>query len=299
VKIIATIFAIFLITSMMMMMTTTSKVDTFVEENNLWYGPEDKSNPQMTEEIFDHVIGRVEQIYAPIIRYRGFAFTLYRDWNSGTVNASARRWSGGNVWEIYMYGGMARHPSMTPDGLALVLCHEFGHHLGGAPLITVWPRKVLWASNEGQSDYFSALKCMKRVFASDDNVSLMSSAVIDPTADRKCDNFHADEQDRALCKRISMAAMAVVGVFKDVANDRNRVSFSTPSKKKVRKTNHKHPAPQCRLDSYFAGALCDKDYLEDVSDEDVTRGVCVAAEGEDGNNNTNAAAKPRCWYRPE
>lgn len=40
---------------------------------------------------------------------------------------------------------------MTRDGLALVICHELGHHFGGAPKSTVPLKK--WNSYKGQVDY--------------------------------------------------------------------------------------------------------------------------------------------------
>jgi hypothetical protein len=32
-----------------------------------------------------------------------------------------------------MFGGLARHELVTDDGFMMVVCHETGHHLGGAP----------------------------------------------------------------------------------------------------------------------------------------------------------------------
>ena len=48
---------------------------------------------------------------------------------------------------------------MTPDGFALVLCHELGHHLAGNP------RVQAWAANEGQSDYFSTQSCARELWS--------------------------------------------------------------------------------------------------------------------------------------
>jgi hypothetical protein len=63
----------------------------------------------------------------------------------------------GNEIVIQIMGGMLMHPEMKPEVLQLLLCHELGHFLGGAPLKS---RKG-WSSTEGQADYFSGLYCAR------------------------------------------------------------------------------------------------------------------------------------------
>ena len=50
--------------------------------------------------------------------------------------------------------------------------------------------------------------------------------------------------------------------------------FDTPDPNVVSQTNHNHPAPQCRLDT-FAGSICDKSYDDVVSQTDPNQGVCT------------------------
>ena len=75
--------------------------------------------------------------------------TVYGLTNTVNANASQR----GRTWIVNMYGGLARRPEITPDGFAMVLCHELGHHMGGFPFVSGW------AANEGQSDLFATLSC--------------------------------------------------------------------------------------------------------------------------------------------
>jgi hypothetical protein len=82
-----------------------------------------------------------------------------------------------------VYGGLARHGEITPDGFALVLCHEIGHHLGGVPR---YSGANGWASNEGQSDYFAATKCLRRAWQSDQNEDLISRMGIPSELRSKC-----------------------------------------------------------------------------------------------------------------
>jgi hypothetical protein len=79
-------------------------------------------------------------------------------WGSGTINAQA--WRLGSIRYVRVYGGLIRHPKMTRPGLALMLAHETGHHLGGPPYDPGMP----WISWQGQADYWAASVGMKRVF---------------------------------------------------------------------------------------------------------------------------------------
>jgi hypothetical protein len=79
-------------------------------------------------------------------------------WQSVTINSQA--WSLGSERYVRVYGGLVRHPKMTRPGLALMLAHETGHHLGGPPYDPDMP----WISWQGQADYWAASVGMKKVF---------------------------------------------------------------------------------------------------------------------------------------
>lgn len=258
----------------------------FMPENNLSIAVGDKTANTMTEEKFEAIIGRVESVYAPVVAARGAKLKMNNDWDSTTVNASANQ--SGKVWHVNMYGGLARHQLTTDDGFMMVVCHELGHHLGGAPK---YNRGSDWASNEGQSDYFAGLKCMRRVLAEDDNIAIVASMTIDAEATAKCQAVYKSEGEVALCQRIAMAGKSL-GSLLGSLNGNSRVNFDTPDTKVVRQTNDNHPAAQCRLDTYFSGGLCDKSVTEDVSDTDAITGTCIKRDG------YAVGVRPLCWYKP-
>ncbi|MBF0314512.1 MAG: hypothetical protein HQK50_13260 [Oligoflexia bacterium] len=242
-------------------------------------------NANITKEVFNKVITDVETIYVPIVSAKGGKLVVNRNWDDGTVNAYASR--SGNTWNVAMFGGLARHETVTPDGFALVVCHELGHHIGGAPKI----RYNTWASNEGQSDYFSSLKCLRRYFEFDDNVAVVAALNVPVAVQKACDEAHPNILDAAICKRSAMAGKSVGDLF--VALSRGRaIEFSTPDRTVVTRTNDAHPAAQCRLDTYFAGALCEVDKEEDVSNTNVNTGTCTTANGQ------KIGLRPLCWYKP-
>ena len=81
-------------------------------------------------------------------------------WASSSINAQA--WRLGGVRYVRVYGGLARHPSMTKSGLALMLAHETGHHLGGLPTDPGMP----WMTWQGQADFWAASVGMPTVWGS-------------------------------------------------------------------------------------------------------------------------------------
>jgi hypothetical protein len=258
----------------------------FMPENNLKIGVHDKGTNGMTEEKFNAIIDRVSAVYAPIVQSKGATLDMIKNWDDGTVNAYAHR--DGDVWHVSMFGGLARHQLTTDDGFMLVVCHETGHHLGGAPKYGAGSD---WASNEGQADYFGTLKCMKRVLENDDNVSIVSKMQIDAEATKQCQSVYKNANEVALCQRIAMAGKSLGMLLGDLGGN-SKVNFNTPDKKIVRRTNDAHPAAQCRLDTYFSGGLCDKSYTEDVSEDSPIPGTCIKRDG------YKVGVRPLCWYKP-
>ena len=133
----------------------------FMPKNDMYISTAQKSVNGVTEDVFNHVIDRAIEHYEPIIAQKGATLKVNRKWQDGTVNAYAQQ--SGKTWSVSMFGGLARHEQVSADGFALVLCHELGHHLAGAPKVTrfFFPS---WASNEGQSDYWGSMKCFRRIY---------------------------------------------------------------------------------------------------------------------------------------
>lgn len=261
-----------------------------VEDNDLWISADQKENTNgMTEEVFNSVLDRAEALYAPIIKAKGKKLQVVRKWEDGTVNAYAQQT--GNTWKISMFGGLARHETITPDAFAAVACHELGHHLGGLPKKRGW-WGTTWASNEGQSDYFAMSKCLRKYFEQDDNIAIVAEMKVPDFAAKKCEASFQNEADIAVCMRGAMAGMSLANLFRALRNLDRELKFDTPDTNVVSRTNDNHPAPQCRLDTYFHGALCDKSAYDDVSDRDVNEGVCARVDQYEN------GVRPLCWYKP-
>jgi len=261
-----------------------------VEDNNLWISTDAKSVSTVTEEKFNKVIDDIEMIYAPIIEAKGKTLQIERKWTDGTVNAYAQQ--SGNTWKVSMFGGLARHETITADGFATVVCHELGHHLGGAPKKSSWWGSS-WASNEGQADYFGTMKCLRKYMEKDNNIAIVKDLNVPAFVTKSCTANFQDQADIAMCQRGAMAGLSLGNLFRALRNLTTELKFDTPDTNVVSKTNHNHPAPQCRLDTYFAGAVCDKDHYSDVSQTDASVGVCTRSNGD------KSGVRPLCWYKPQ
>lgn len=79
-------------------------------------------------------------------------------WESPTINAQA--WQLGSARYVRVYGGLVRHQAITKYGLALMLAHETGHHLGGLPRDPAMP----WLTWQGQADYWAARSAMPKIW---------------------------------------------------------------------------------------------------------------------------------------
>ena len=87
-----------------------------------------------------------------------------------------------------------------------------------------------------------------------------------------------------------------------IMNDSSLVKFEidgetvlvrdTPDKKEVSSTSHSHPATQCRLDTYFQGALCEVPHATEIGQQDEVSGACHGSLG------MTSGLRPRCWFKP-
>jgi len=254
----------------------------------------------MTEAEFNGIVDEVVSAYKGIAQGHGATLTANKLWTNTTVNASANQ--DGNNWVINMYGGLARRPEVTPDGFAMVVCHELGHHLGGFPFYG----NADWASSEGQSDYFATQVCSRKIWKDDLLVNAEFADAVTPAEKTKCDGSWRGVDDRNLCYR-TVAAGKSLATLLSALNSGGVPKTETPDTRQVTTTEVQHPQAQCRLDTYLAGALCTAPFTATVipgrnnasgqvsiaAEQDAARVSCMTATG------WTFGTRPRCWYGPK
>ncbi len=289
------IFQIIMIYSSFSFSCSEDGAKGIVPENDLWVGTETKNQNDMTEDSFNGLIDKVINVYKPIFQSEGGRLKVERKWSSGKVNAFASRSFG--VWKISMYGGLARHKDITNDAFTLVVCHEVGHHLGGAPKKTRSAGRggirKRWATNEGQADYWATSKCLRRVWRGEDHKKILEKLDIPESVKLKCSEQFSTQEELLLCQRSSMAGLSTAQLFHSLRELPKPLSFETSDTAVVNSHFHGHPMPQCRLDTYFQGALCILSELEDVDQSDALVGNCNRIQGE------ILGVRPLCWFKPD
>jgi len=257
----------------------------FIEKNDLRIPVGSKFAGATTEQQFNAAIDKVLQVYTPIFQQRNQRLRVKKLWSNSQVNAVAYIENGTAVIEIW--GGLARHSAVTADAVTLVTCHEIGHHIGGAPKYS--DNNGSWAAVEGQSDYFATMKCLRKVFRQD-----MSgwNEVVPATVRQKCSESHGvGSLEEKICQRIALASLSSANLSAALTNVRSP-TFDSRDATQVTKTFEKHPAAQCRLDTYMNGNVCKVSDAVDMDARDLNKGVCRNTPDEE------YGARSRCWYKP-
>ncbi len=149
---------------------------------------------------------------APLAESRGGRLRVVVEPDDRRVNAFAAR--EGQDWNVIFYGGMLEHPAMGEAELALVFCHELGHHMGGAPTAA----RGGWSSCEGQADWWSTRDCFARLGRNDG----------------------------------AAAALALTAVYADYSGE-SAPALQSRDTTRVPRTHYGYPSAQCRLDTLLAG----------------------------------------------
>lgn len=243
------------------------------------------------ERTYNKVMARIERIYAPIVSSYGYNLKILRRWKFTPLNAYAERIGGD--WIVAVFGGLARHPLATEDAIALITCHEIGHHLGGVPKIPDapdWGIEDSWLSTEGQADYFASLKCFRKYAMEDNNVALVNGMHIPLLVRIRCNTAFFDPEKSAICQRNAMAGHRWASIHNLLMGNKVPLYFATPDKSIVSRTKSSYPSAQCRLDTYFSAAICPIGHEIALSDSDPNIGVCSRFNGD------ILGTRPLCWY---
>ena len=277
---------IYIIPTILLVFFSTIVNASVFPSNQLELINQPKSN--ITQELFDEIIDQFENTYKPIIKMKGGILKIQRMWSANEINAFAGRFY--PLFSITIMGGLARHQFMTKDALTLSLCHEMGHLLGSAPTKKKIPNR--WASVEGQADYFTTLKCARRIWEKDDNIQIIKEMEISPYIESASQNSFKVLNQIALCIRSTIASFHLSKIMEGIFND-GPINFDTPDQTIVAETLPNHPSSQCRLDTFLQGALCEIDYHDELSKNNPKKGACNLS------TNHTWGIRPLCWYNPD
>lgn len=242
----------------------------------------------VTEHDFNVVTTTLFKLYAPVVKEKSnVELVMNADWKDATVNAFASREVG--TWTIHVAGGIARAKGMTKDALALIVCHEIGHQLGGAPRTFLYDG---WPSAEGQADYWASSKCLKKYYYELRNEEVRLDTSIPEKLINQCSVVYKTYTDIKICARTMMASVDFAQFLNELPDVRIPIDLEGFDTREVKGTNtNNYPRPQCRFDTLSQGALCDIAFDIATSETDAKIGHC--------NEITRPGTRPRCWYKPK
>lgn len=280
---------------------TTAVQAMILPENKLHLEDHILFSGNITESDFYNRTESAIELWRPVARAYGVTLRAETDWRGSTVNAYAEQ--RGTQWIISMFGGLARRPEITPDGFSLVVCHELGHHFAGYYFFGSGASRKMGV--EGSSDYFASQVCAPLLWQNDLAINRSFRATADAATRRECNTAWNNEEQQDLCYRITAAGKSLSHLFWSLGGAGSIPSPGTPNPAQVTSTVTMHPEAQCRMDTYFQGALCNKTadhriipgfeqpQLNSINSEvEANRNSCATADG------YRRGIRPRCWFKP-
>lgn len=293
---------LYLLTLLAMSFTLSANA-TFVPENEIDYGHLKSGPSNITEAEFREVIQKIKTAYQDVVKTHGGNLSINGDWKSEKLNAGATQIF--SNWQVVISGALARRPELTADGLALIICHEVGHHLGGYSFTFGQnPLMGVWAANEGQSDYFATQVCSRKIWKNEKEKNATFRGQVPDFVKNRCDTAWSNTDEQDICYRTNSGVNSVIATMAALMN-KPMPQFETPDPAVVDRTSDKHPAVQCRMDTSFQGSLCATVRNEAVIPGKKTSGgpYAGAAEQEALLNSCSQKSgqpfgfRPNCWFK--
>lgn len=238
-----------------------------------------------SDKIFRDINQKVYLLYSNQIKKHGAKLSIKEIWGSEELNAYAQKYE--DKWTISMHGGLYRHPYLSNDAYALVVCHEMGHLLGGAPY-TYSKEKT---SIEGQADLWGIGSCLPRYFKAfsfNDDIEMSDKRVL-----KICNSQNIDLK---ICYRSVLAAESLTRTLAQ-ASGQMLPSISLKDKSIVNSTSITHPPSQCRLDTFLNGVMCDvSDELDTLATLKESTIATTPLKCKTDFLSREANVRPSCWF---
>ena len=190
-------------------------------------------------------VSDLEQVAAWLAKEYGPTIEFTVDYDALKFNALASMEN--QTRRVVLNLGLILHPKVTKDVLALIGCHEVGHHLGGAPRKLDPP-----LSYEGQADFFAPQACFDRWLALD----VATTYAIRPEAQQYCRLLGPLLRGTVeSCFRTMEASLLLSEVFAGIKRVASVPRLEQQELLRVAQSISDHGTPQCRLDTFRNGFL--------------------------------------------
>ncbi|OMH39020.1 hypothetical protein [Motiliproteus sp. MSK22-1] len=238
------------------------------------------SSAQMSQELFNFIVNTTASHYQQEFLRQQQKLSIVAAWHNDNIYANAWKMEDakGETGLVQISGGFARHPYITADAFALILCHEVGHHIAGPP-------KIWKFSAEGQADYFAASDCLRKLFRQPEFP--WKPKYVPRVVRLACIDAFEKKAEQLICARIALAGASLAGYFAQ-KRDLLMPLLARQDNTIVEQTTLIPASPQCRLDTYFAAALCNSN--TDLNSVD-RPWLCHSIK------NRSKSNRPPCWFK--
>lgn len=200
----------------------------------------------MTQAQFERIAIVTRETAASLASANGHSIEFLPLWDDDSLRTVTTRLGEGR-FRVRLTGGFARLPEITPDGFALVVCHEIGHIYGGFPYMNQ-PAKM---AAEGQADFWGAGQCLRSVLARLPDFPGDAGMEENGYVENLCQGqFPGRAAETRLCVRSYQAAQSAANALATLKGE----SYPDLQKKdwvRVFRTIKYAPAKiQCRLDTF-------------------------------------------------
>lgn len=226
----------------------------------------------------------LKSIYQSQFADRGAELKFDLKTNSEVPNAYARK--DGKYWIIEVTEPLLKIDRQNPRTLALMLCHEIGHFLGGEPFVVgrqltpaVRTRAPKEMSCEGQADYFASATCFRELTKKMPELLIETE---DGALTNECYLSFTDRESIEACRTGIQEARELSFVYEEM-NQRLGVPMIFQDRfdnaKADRTLNYvgEYPTLECRYQTMVMGMLC--------------------PEFQDGDCLDLRFQKPSCWFQ--
>lgn len=203
-------------------------------------------------------------------------------------------------WKMKLSAGLLQNTvSLSEDAVTLLICHEMGHFLGGYPFFDdMMAEREFPSASEGQADYYATQVCARELWQNEDNREYKKQVLT--YAKTKCDQAWENDNEKELCYRIAVALDNLKDLLSEISQ--TQVALETPDPHVSNYTiNWAYPKTQCRLDTFFAGSLCNtsrtgleipglahpKGQSSKAAEQEAMAQSCYDGLGQ----------RPKCWFK--
>ena len=231
------------------------------------------------EVTFNETLHEARIFFSPIYKKHGKELTIIGDWSYDENNAKAMAYTT-NHFFIEVYGGALKAKGTNKDSLRAMICHEVGHHIGGAPYVPRYYEDyyLFRGSSEGQADYYAAQRCLKNWFSGENHWRELEKYRFSEKDKKFCTKYEEGQENIGLCLRVITAFKRMLQINIDES-----VSFQykarNPNYQYALASSVTHPSKECRLETVYAGVICNAE----------KKAGCLSFE------NPIEASRPLCW----